>query len=915
MTEVVNDQNMVSEQTVAIDGEWIQAVQDCYAEMSGLFIYLMDKDGRNITQMSGDAVEMSRIRAAVPKKQIDDIFERVMHGNTEEQIVEDTGYSNVKVASIAIKIDGVASICWVVCACIEGIEDDDALLNFHRTVKEKTFTDSLDFIRLISVRLYAATYGKANAIAESVKSRSAELQMFHELRKSEFMTDIVSLLDSDEAFEDICQQMVDYVGNYSDIAHAYVLRPNVSGVGVDVLGEFLKEGRSSLRGVARIDDVLKYIKIVGDKPTVVSYKTRLEQEERDWLNSLGLTSCVALPVFTSKPNRQVAMYVVFVDDAPGRMWDRDEIKFFGDAERIIQSILEKRMQKNYLASSYKSLESILDNVGTAIYVRDIESGQILFANRIFKNSFSKEMEDGTVERLFEKEQRYNAGTSYFEVEYPQRKRWYDLNTTYIRWVDGRRVLLCSIVDITDKKLYQQKIEQQANNDFLTGLYNRMSCERDLARFIEEAKLNHSKGALLYLDLDDFKHINDGLGHQYGDVLLKAISHCLSRIDGVENTCYRMGGDEFIIVIPHTSMARFDEIIEEIRVVFNRPWFLKGADYYCTTSMGIVTFPDEGDTVQDVIKKADIAMYEAKRAGKNRTAYYSDSRDSDSNKRLDMEKSMRDATSDDYKEFEVYYQPIIDTHKGGICTGAEALIRWNSSELGFVSPGDFIPLAEYLGLINPIGNYVLKEACLACKSWNDNGHPYYKVNVNLSVVQLLQNDVVETVENIIKETGINPRNLTLEVTESLAINDMERMKRILSSIKKLGVRIALDDFGTGYSSLSHIREIPLDVIKVDQSFVKDLAVDQYAQAFVRMVGELADALGVKICVEGIETEEQLRVLDNMNIRLIQGFYFDKPMRRYVFEEKYVTGCIDEMDAPDDFFDPVEELTDEDRSILY
>ena len=739
--------------------------------------------------------------------------------------------------------------------------------------------------------------------------------MFHELRKSEFMTDIVSLLDSDEAFEDICQQMVDYVGNYSDIAHAYVLRPNVSGVGVDVLGEFLKEGRSSLRGVARIDDVLKYIKIVGDKPTVVSYKTRLEQEERDWLNSLGLTSCVALPVFTSKPNRQVAMYAVFVDDAPGRMWDRDEIKFFGDAERIIQSILEKRMQKNYLASSYKSLESILDNVGTAIYVRDIESGQILFANRIFKNSFSKEMEDGTVERLFEKEQRYNAGTSYFEVEYPQRKRWYDLNTTYIRWVDGRRVLLCSIVDITDKKLYQQKIEQQANNDFLTGLYNRMSCERDLARFIEEAKLNHSKGALLYLDLDDFKHINDGLGHQYGDVLLKAISHCLSRIDGVENTCYRMGGDEFIIVIPHTSMARFDEIIEEIRVVFNRPWFLKGADYYCTTSMGIVTFPDEGDTVQDVIKKADIAMYEAKRAGKNRTAYYSDSRDSDSNKRLDMEKSMRDATSDDYKEFEVYYQPIIDTHKGGICTGAEALIRWNSSELGFVSPGDFIPLAEYLGLINPIGNYVLKEACLACKSWNDNGHPYYKVNVNLSVVQLLQNDVVETVENIIKETGINPRNLTLEVTESLAINDMERMKRILSSIKKLGVRIALDDFGTGYSSLSHIREIPLDVIKVDQSFVKDLAVDQYAQAFVRMVGELADALGVKICVEGIETEEQLRVLDNMNIRLIQGFYFDKPMRRYVFEEKYVTGCIDEMDAPDDFFDPVEELTDEDRSILY
>lgn len=915
MAEVGENTGSALEQKVDIDTEWLQSVQDYYADMSGLFIFLMDNEGRSLTSMSGDAVEMGRIRSAVSKKQIDSIYDRVMHSNTEEQIVEDTEYSNVKLASIAIKVDGVAAICWIVCACIDGIDDDDSLLHFHRKVSEQKFLESLDFIRLISIRLYMATYSRVNAIAESVKSKSAELQMLHELRKSEITTDIVSLLDSDETFEDICTQMVNYIGSYSAVAHAYVLRPDAGGMGVDVLGEYIKEGYPSLKGTARTEDVLKYIKIVGDKPTVVSYKTRLEAEEREWLNSLGLTACVALPVFTSKPNRQVAMYVVFVDDSPGRMWDRDEIKFFGDAERILQSILEKRVQKNSLASSYKSLESILDNVGTAIYVRDIESGQILFANRIFKNSFAREMEDGTVEQLFEKEQRYNAGISYFEVEYTQKRRWYDLNTTYIRWVDGRRVLLCSIVDITDKKLYQQKIEQQANNDFLTGLYNRMSCERDLAHFIEDAKLNHSKGALLYLDLDDFKHINDGLGHQYGDVLLKAISHCLSRIEGVENSCYRMGGDEFIIVIPHSSMAKFDEILEEIRVVFNKPWFLKGADYYCTTSMGIVTFPDEGDTVQDVIKKADIAMYEAKRAGKNRTAYYSDSRDSDSNRRLDMEKSMRDATSDDYKEFEVYYQPIIDTHKGGICTGAEALIRWNSSELGFVSPGDFIPLAEYLGLINPIGNYVLREACLACRSWNENGHPYYKVNVNLSVVQLLQNDVVETVENIIKETGINPRNLTLEVTESLAINDMERMKRILSSIKKLGVRIALDDFGTGYSSLSHIREIPLDVIKVDQSFVKDLAVDQYAQAFVRMVGELADALNVKICIEGIETEEQLRVLDDMNIRLIQGFYFDKPMRRYVFEEKYVIGCIDEMDAPDDFFDPVEELTDEDRSILY
>ncbi len=915
MAEVKEGSPATLEYKVDIDTEWLQNLQDYYADMAGLFLYLLNDEGKPITKLSGDPVEMERIKAVITPEQVDRLFKKLISSDAEEQIIEDTEFSNVKLAGIVIRIEGIAAICWMVCGVIEDIDGPDAILNFHTTIKEDDFLRSIDFLRLISTKVYTTTYMRVDAIAESVKSKSAELEMLHELRKSEFMTDIVSLLDSDEAFEEICDKMVGYVGSFAGIAHGYVLRPNVSGFGVDVLGEYLKEGRPSLHCVASTDDLLKYFKLVVDKPTVVSYKTRLEQEARDWLNEMELTALVVLPIFTSKPNRQVAMYVVFADDAPGRMWDRDEIKFFGDAERILQSILEKRIQKNSLASSYRSLESILDNVGTSIYVRDIESGQILFANRMFKNSFSAEMEDGTIERLFERDQDYSGGTSYYEVEYPQKRKWYDLNTTYIRWVDGRRVLLCSIVDITDKKLYQQKIEQQANNDFLTGLYNRMSCERDLAQFIEEAKLNHSKGALLYLDLDDFKHINDGLGHQYGDVLLKAISHCLSRIDGVENSCYRMGGDEFIIIIPHTSMRKFNDIIEEIRIVFNKPWFLKGADYYCTTSMGIVTFPDEGDTVQDVIKKADIAMYEAKRGGKNRTAFYSDSRDSESSRRLDMEKSMRDATSNDYKEFEVYYQPIIDTAKGGFCTGAEALIRWNSSELGFVSPGDFIPLAEYLGLINPIGNYVLREACNACRYWNENGHPYYKVNVNLSVVQLLQNDVVETVENILNETGINPRNLTLEVTESLAINDMERMKRILGSIKKLGVRIALDDFGTGYSSLSHIREIPLDVIKVDQSFVKDLAVDQYAQAFVRMVGELADALDVKICVEGIESEEQLRVLDNMNIRLIQGFYFDKPMRRYIFEEKYVTGYEDKMDPPEDFDSPLEELTDEDRSILY
>ena len=249
--------------------------------------------------------------------------------------------------------------------------------------------------------------------------------------------------------------------------------------------------------------------------------------------------------------------------------------------------------------------------------------------------------------------------------------------------------------------------------------------------------------------------------------------------------------------------------------------------------------------------------------------------------------MRKATLDECKEFEVYYQPIVDiTKPGDPCCGAEALVRWNSSEMGFVSPVDFIPLAEYLGLINPIGDFVLREAAKRCRYWNEMGHPEYKVNVNLSVVQLLQNDIVKKVKMVLDETRVNPQNLTLEVTESLAINDIDRMKTILAQIKSLGVRVALDDFGTGYSSLNHIRELPIDIIKIDRCFIEHIADDDFSDAFVKMVSELAATLGLYICTEGVEATEQYELVKSMHIKYIQGYYFGKPMRIEEFESKYL-----------------------------
>lgn len=543
----------------------------------------------------------------------------------------------------------------------------------------------------------------------------------------------------------------------------------------------------------------------------------------------------------------------------------------------------------------EALETILNNVGCAVYVRDTETQEILFANRILYNSFDKEIKEGALTGLFEQDMVRGNRRGSREVHHIQKGRWYDVYYTHMVWMGHRTVTLFVIHDITEKKAFEKTMEQQSYIDFVTGLYNRLCCERDLNDYIRDAEMSGSKGILLYLDLDDFKNINDGLGHQYGDMLLKTISQTLKGIEGIEKACYRVGGDEFIIIISPAIYSSFHSIVGKIMEIFSKPWYLKEGDYYCTMSMGIVCFPDDGRSFHELMKKADIAMYEAKRQGKNRATTYSRKLAVFPGKRLDMEKNMRDAALMDYQEFQIYFQPIVDIKKPGTpCMGAEALIRWNCEGLGVIPPDEFIPLAEYLGLINPIGNHVLREACKYCKKWNDNGCPQFKVNVNLSVIQLLQTDMAEIVEEVLKESGLKPRNLTLEVTESLAIHDMDRMKNILGRIKQLGVRIALDDFGTGYSSLNHIREIPFDVIKVDQSFVKDLAGDAYSQSFIRMVGELAETIGVSICVEGVETREQFQILEGMKVRLVQGYYFDHPLPGAEFEKKYVPGCTKESE---------------------
>ena len=856
-----------------------------FSDVAQVYIQCLDTNGAAVTEFIGSELEKDKIIELADENQVQDILYRMTDNQLEDQVIENTQYPNLKLAVVTTKVNRKPVANWLICGVLNDVFDENdypksALTGFCFTLSEKQFYGAVDALRDFTNILFENKLNAAVNKAQDIQNKSSKETINGNLRRAEALTDIVQLLESDDSVEKIMGRMLEIIGKFLDIDRNLIVRFKRGQDRIEALASYLKN--SEISDNKSREFVSTSLLKTATKPLIFSSKSVLSSQETEEMAFMGVKSLIIMPIVI---NAVPSMYACFAQEEDERVWSIEEIKFVNDSVKILQSILVKRVQKNSIASSFESIETILDNVGSAVYVRDLNTGRMLFANSMMQTMFKDDIVSGKINSIISQGIKDESGAS--EIYYEANNKHYDMYYTKIKWVDGAPVLLCALYDITEKKNYQKKIEQQAYTDFLTGLYNRMCCERDLAKTIDEAGKRRSPGALLYLDLDDFKHINDGLGHQYGDVLLKSISHALQRIDGIENTCYRMGGDEFVIIITPDNYGKKDSIIESIKDIFAQPWFLKDADYYCTMSMGIVDYPEYGTGVHDLIKKADIAMYEAKKSGKNRIAAYAEGVDAASGKRLDMEKNMRDATTGGFKEFEVYFQPIVDISKPGTpCTGAEALIRWNSSELGFISPGEFIPLAEYLGLINPIGNYVMYDACQACKNWNDNGYPDYKVNVNLSVVQLLQTDIVEIVDRTLKETGINPRNLTLEVTESLAINDMERMKRILGQIKDLGVRIALDDFGTGYSSLNHIREIPFDVIKVDQTFIKDLEKDSYAGSFVKMVGELADAIGVNLCVEGVETREQLDILSGMPIDLIQGYYFDKPLTRKEFESKYL-----------------------------
>jgi diguanylate cyclase (GGDEF)-like protein/PAS domain S-box-containing protein len=470
----------------------------------------------------------------------------------------------------------------------------------------------------------------------------------------------------------------------------------------------------------------------------------------------------------------------------------------------------------------------------------------------------------------------SKATQSVEAEFLLRGRNYSFYATFVPMLDehgGIRQILGILHDFTQRRQTEERLAFMAQYDALTGLPNRYLLLDRLEAAIERAKRNGTLLGVLFLDLDRFKEINDTHGHATGDILLQQVAERLAGILRATDTIARLGGDEFTVLVE--SAASVDEVTsvaDKIKVAFATPFETESGEIFTTTSVGIAIYPRHDYNRDDLLKNADVAMYHAKQERNSWQLYHPDM-NSNSASRLNMEVELRHAL--ERNEFELHYQPQINIASGAV-VGMEALIRWRSDKLGAIGPADFIPLAEDTGLIVPIGEWILHRACQQCKSWELAGMAPVPVSVNIAAPQFRRGNLLQAVGTALADSKINPAWLAIEITESCIMKHAEQTIKTLHGLREMGLMVAIDDFGTGYSSLSYLKRFPVDKLKIDQSFVRDLTDDPNDAAIVSAIIAMSKQLGLKTIAEGVENEAQLQFLTHLDCDEYQGHLFSRPI---------------------------------------
>jgi diguanylate cyclase (GGDEF)-like protein/PAS domain S-box-containing protein len=591
-------------------------------------------------------------------------------------------------------------------------------------------------------------------------------------------------------------------------------------------------------------------------------------------------------------------------------WEKVKIAPVKDAAGVIthlvaikEDITERKQAELALQVERQRFFSILENLPGFVCLQRPDYS-ISFANRNLRENFGAVDGRYCYQVFHGREKQCEDCPPYQVFKDREPKVWevtcingltYQINYYSFTDVDGSQQVLQLGVDITERKrldealrksqdellaqnrqlqnLFQQ-VDFQAHHDGLTSLPNRLLLADRIHQAILISRRDNHQVAVIFLDLDNFKFINDSLGHEFGDELLKTTAERLTGCVRASDTVARQGGDEFVIIISDTSAEYIvTAIAGKIKEAISRPVTIKGHEMSVTCSIGISIFPKDGIDVQTLIKNADVAMYRAKEMGRDNFQFYSEELNAKSMERMTMERHLRRALENN--EFTLHYQPKVSLYSG-LITGMEALLRWKNPELGTVSPATFIPLAEETGLIGPIGEWVLRTACTQNRLWQESGLPPMRMAVNVSVCQFKHTNLPDVIGRVLRETRLSPHYLELEITESAVIQKVDKMLTTLNELKEMGIHLAMDDFGSGYASFYYLKQFPFDKLKIDCSFVRDITSNPDSSAIAKAVIAMAHSLRLKVIAEGVETEGQLRYLRDHGCDEMQGYYFSRPV---------------------------------------
>ncbi|MFJ5762673.1 EAL domain-containing protein [Neobacillus sp. NPDC093182] len=564
---------------------------------------------------------------------------------------------------------------------------------------------------------------------------------------------------------------------------------------------------------------------------------------------------------------------------------------------IIKDITEHKKAQNDLVEAEAKYRSLIENSLVGVYI--IQDEKLVYVNPRLCEMSGYKCEElvglhvtdfiypedlPLVNENIRKRINNEIGTMKYEYRAIRKDKSVITFELYGSKIDynGREAIIGTVIDITERKNTEKMIKHMAYHDQLTDLPNRYLLREKLNEAIIDSRQNDCYFALLFLDLDRFKAINDTMGHEVGDKVLIEIAERLKACVHENDIISRYGGDEFSILLPDSGEQRASEVAGQIITKLSLPLTFQHHELLVTPSIGIAVFPTHGESFDTLIKNADLAMYHAKSVGRNNFQFFNEELNKNAQHELDMEVNLRKAL--DQNQFVLFYQPQVNLETNQI-SGAEALIRLIHPEKGIIPPASFIPLAEETGLIIPMGEWAIRTACQQNQKWQEAGLSPLTVSVNISAKQFFQSNLVEIVESALSETGLHPNYLELEITESITM-DVERSITTLLELQTIGVKVSIDDFGIGYSSLNYLKRLPIDKLKIDQSFIRECPDDINSNTLVRTIIIMAHLLKLKVIAEGVETKEQVSFLLGQGCKEVQGYFFSKPLPVTEFETNYL-----------------------------